>query len=760
MGLEFLVSCSNHVFAHVLHRSPYSMSVLHPPLNTPPPSVSGNKSRFLGSDLHSLNSPATAFALPLACIGLIDLNAFFAQCEQLRLGKSIDDPVVCCQWQSLIAVLYAARKYGIGRMDSLKSAREKCPDLVVGHAAVFRKGEAHWQYLDRLPDQLLYKVSLDPYRRELRKIIKVLKRECDLVEKASVDECYMDFGRAVYSRMVTAFPFLAEIADSDELPPVPVLPADMFWVGKIGTRERGTEENENDKEKKSETDTGDDHRIRDWDDLVMLLGSQLLFHARSEIYKELRYTTSGGLATCKTMAKLAGGFIKPDFQTIIPPLLVYQFLTNFRLTDFTLMGGKTGEAILQKLGVPPEADSIAYLRENWSLESIVQMFPADAPLAKKVYELVRGIHHQELKLRTDVKSMMSRKNFQTKRPVQTVADAFDWIKVFVGDLYGRLVELDDENMNLQNQTNAHIYRPRTASIQITTSSYIRFSKQMPIVVLRDLEKFRHTLELTGFRLFCEAMEASRSQELNGVRLKDLKISDLSTKPVPIPALANMALVVSNFVKTSDASLIDSYGSREKEDTKRLFQELNEMEQNNQIDEPSPHEPPRKATRSNSYIKRLFADFEADAKADAKVEEPKPRAEFKEDKQYVEKLFSEFNASAQVQKALSESPKKGRSQSKSQSGSKPRNPKNTLDTSSKSGTHLVSDTAGTATPAEDPLLRELITNRFCSQCNVAVEDVFEHKDYHLALDLSAKLNGELKETNQRKVRPRGQSRLPF
>lgn len=790
------------------------MSVLHPPPASPPPAVSGKSSRFLGSDLHCLNNPSTAFGLPLACIGLIDLNAFFAQCEQLRLGKSIDDPVVCCQWLSLIAVLYAARKYGIGRMDTLVSAREKCPDLIVGHAAVFKKGEAHWQYLDRLPDQLLYKVSLDPYRRELRKIIKVLKRECDLVEKASVDECYMDFGRSVYARLVGAFPFLAEVGSGELLPPVPELPEDMYWVGKvIGREEKKWKETDSEKEQRNESEkeqgnksqkeqengdekeqenesetekhnectndnskeserrtaptklcTDDSNRssepILDWDDVVMLIGSQLLFHARSEIYRELRYTTSGGLGSCKTMAKLAGGFIKPDFQTIVRPLLAEAFLTNFRLTDFTMMGGKTGEAILQKLGVPPEADSIAFIRDNWPLDNITQAFASDPPLAKKVYELVRGINYQELKLRTDVKSMMSRKNFQAKRPVQTVADAFDWIKVFVGDLYGRLIELDDENMNLQNQTNAHIYRPRTASIQITTSSYVRFSKQMPIAVLRDLDKFRRTLEVTGFRLFCDAMDASKAPELNDVKLKDLKVTDLPTKTVPIPKLANMALVVSNFVKTSDSSLIDSYGSSGKEDVNRRLGEINLMNENKRKAEALLSEPPRRVARSNSYIKKLFADFEADSKLDAKVDEPKPKLEFKEDKQYVEKLFSEFNASAQVEKALSESPKKSKPQAKSQNAPKSRGVKATQSGPSfQSEIKNVSDS--TPLLAEDPLLRELITTQFCSQCNVAVEDVFEHKDFHIALDLSVKLNGDRRDpVLERKTRARGQSQLPF
>lgn len=748
------------------------MSVLNPTGPKSPPLVLNAESAFVGRDLAALNDPLASFALPLACIGLIDLNAFFAQCEQIRLGKTIDDPVVCCQWLSLIAVLYAARKYGIGRMDSLQSAREKCPGLIVGHAAVFRKGEAHWQYLDKLPDQLLHKVSLDPYRRELRKIIKVLKRECDLVEKASVDECYLDFGRAVYARMVEAFPFLESVGPDEPLPPVPLLPLDFYWVGGVQTEEETAkaqdelEQSEtngeelvpeeklglNDVEKPKQPENSPP--VQDWDDVCILVASQLLYKARCAIYSELKYTTSGGVGNSKTVAKLAGGFIKPDFQTVVPPRLAKAFFSHFHLSDFTMMGGKTGELVLQKLLVPPDCNSIEYIRENWPLDRIEAQFPSEPQLARKVYELVRGIHHQELKLRTDVKSMMSRKNFTAKNPVNTLSDAFDWIKVFVGDLYGRLVELDDENMNLsasQSQAQGFIYRPRTASIQVTTTSYSRYSKQTSIVVLRDLDKFRHNLEATGFRLFCELMDGTKASEMNsGLRFKDLKLLDLD-KTVPIPSLANLSLVVANFVKTSDANLIDSYGKSgsTENDMKRLFDEINVPKEN-----PPPPPSKVKATRSNSYIKKLFTDFEAQKAEEAKTDDaPNTRSGFKEDKQYVEKMFSDFEASTALNRALSESPKK-RSKIAEIPSSKP-----------------------SAPPTSNSLLRELITSRFCSQCNVAVEDVFEHNDFHVALDLSLKLNGdsdtakEVKSSPSRKTRlvkkgkgkgkdDKSQSRLPF
>lgn len=657
-------------------------------------------------------------------------------------------------------------------MDTLKSAQEKCPGLIVGHAAVFKKGESHWQYLDKKPDQAIHKVSLDPYRRELRKIIKILKRECDLVEKASVDECYLDFGRLVYGKLVELFPQLTHLLPEDGLPPVPTdLPKELYWIGEIMPTFNEEKEQIEAKALNNNQNTENNQQminppIHDWDDLCILIGSQIMYKIRGEVYKELKYTTSGGLASSKPTAKLAGGFIKPDMQTIIRNRLTLHFLKNFELVDFTLMGGKTGEVALEKLQVPSDTNSIAYIREHWELQDMKKEFPNEEPLAEKIYELVHGTNQLQLKLRTDVKSMMSRKNFISRYPVKTLGDANDWLKVYLGDLYGRLIELDDENMNLSmlqksDGEKTFIYRPRTVSLQLTSSSYTKHSKQTQFPVVQNLDKFKTSLETAAFRLLCELLETTKAVDMNpSIKFRDLRANDPGLKEIRIPTLANMSLIVSNFVKTSDANLIDSYGKADSTDIstqeaiKRLFDEVNNPPEI--VEEPKP----KKATLSSSYIKKMFEDFEAENA----IEKPKvDKAKFKEDKEYVKKMFDEYESKALVNKAASESPKK----------SLPRKATTKNATAKNATTTIPSKVSQLPKPEEDTFLKELIRKRFCSQCKVAVDDVFEHKDYHVALDLSLKLNGthpneghsvkrpEKKEnTRMKKKLAKGQSQLPF
>lgn len=330
-----------------------------------------NPSLYTYQNFRDLNDPTLAYLLPLALIALVDMNAFYAQVEQVRLGLDEDAPVVCGQWQSLIAVSYAARKFGINRMDSVTSAREKCPHVIVGHAAVFKKGEDHWKYVPGFPNQGLHKVSLDPYRREGRKILKLFQQKCDLVQKASVDESYLDLGRLVYKKALELFPQL-DTSENGTLPLIPqTLPSSLKWHGDIILSDfESREQQEQELTNASQNTSPQSTLLHDWDDILMLIGSGILLDLRKDIYKELGYKTSGGLARTKLVAKIAAGYRKPDQQTIVRNCLLNKFFTNFELTDFTGLGGITGEDLVRRFLFDPTKHLITYLREAFTLEAL------------------------------------------------------------------------------------------------------------------------------------------------------------------------------------------------------------------------------------------------------------------------------------------------------------------------------------------------------------------------------------------------------
>lgn len=87
---------------------------------------------------------------PLRVVALCDSDAFYAACEMVRLNVPPDTPLVVLQWDSLIAVNYPARKYGISRMDKKKDALKRCPHLQVVHVATYKEGEAEPGYWDNV----------------------------------------------------------------------------------------------------------------------------------------------------------------------------------------------------------------------------------------------------------------------------------------------------------------------------------------------------------------------------------------------------------------------------------------------------------------------------------------------------------------------------------------------------------------------------------------------------------------------------------
>ena len=59
------------------------------------------------------------------CILLFDMDCFYAQCERVRLGLPLDVKLCLFQWNSVLAVTYPAREYGIKRGDSWDDVAKK-----------------------------------------------------------------------------------------------------------------------------------------------------------------------------------------------------------------------------------------------------------------------------------------------------------------------------------------------------------------------------------------------------------------------------------------------------------------------------------------------------------------------------------------------------------------------------------------------------------------------------------------------------------
>lgn len=446
------------------------------PLATPRLNDEGHlpTSRYTYRQVQLLRQSSTAS--PLRVIAHIDLDAFYAQCEMVRLGTSRTTPLAVRQWDSLIAVNYPARDFGITRMISASEARKLCPDLVLQHVATFREGQGgKWAYRDDAFRNIgTDKVSLDPYRAESRKILKSLgdelikwhacmTGECHTgtpekllvqtqpasIEKASIDEVYVDLSPLVFGILLQRYPELrlgSVGEDRDALLPCPPTTA-LEW----NSDDCLVDLDEN------ETETDDP----DWDDIAMLIGSEIIRSVRTVIWDQLSYTCSAGVARNKMMAKLGSGRNKPNKQTVVRNRAVQNFLGGSKFTKIRMLGGKLGDQIAEHFGTE-QVDGLL----NVSLEQFRAKL--DDGTANWLYGIIRGEDRSEVNTRTQIKSMLSAKSFRPS--ISSTEQAEKWLRIFAADIYNRLTE-DGVTENRR--------RPKTVTLHHRQGAQVR-SRQLPI----------------------------------------------------------------------------------------------------------------------------------------------------------------------------------------------------------------------------------------------------------------------------------------
>ncbi|KAK7032854.1 DNA polymerase eta [Favolaschia claudopus] len=414
-----------------------------PPSHTRPTLWKGKEKATEEPEFEDLNPTITYRTLfaqnlgvrdPLRVIALCDSDAFYAACEMIRLGIP-DKPLVVLQWSSLIAVNYPARKFGITRMMNVQDALQLCPELVVVHVATYKEGEKEPGYWDN-PDTKTHKVSLDMYRRESVKMLQLYKEglpETTEVEKASIDEAFMDLTRPTRQILLERYPYLAQVPDDAPLgldTPLPP-PPQVSWDG-LGTvvpiDPSITEELES---------------PSTWHDVALSIAAECMEKVRQHIKAILGYTTSAGIARNKFLAKLCASYRKPMNQSILRNAAIPGYLKPMAFQKIRFLGGKLGKSLASEYDVSTVADLLRI-----SLDEMQSKFGEESIW---IYEVLRGIDHTEVKEKQTVnKSMLASKNLP--QPVTQLSEGYHWIRVLAAELALRLNEARETTPNLWPKT--------------------------------------------------------------------------------------------------------------------------------------------------------------------------------------------------------------------------------------------------------------------------------------------------------------------
>ncbi|RYP58340.1 hypothetical protein DL769_008999 [Monosporascus sp. CRB-8-3] len=352
-----------------------------------------SRSQFTYRHLSLLSTYSTSS--PLRVIAHIDLDAFYAQ----------------------------SRKFGIGRHCTVTEAKKLCPQLISQHVATWKEGDERWDYHDDAAAHIgTHKVSLDPYRLQSRKILALIK-EClpqnlQKVEKASIDEVFLDLSAHAHSILLERFPELRNLPSckdpTENLPLPPVTALDWQADALVDLDD-------------ADAETTDP----DWDDVAILIGSEIVRDIRAEIRRRLGYTCSAGIANNKMLSKLGSGHKKPNRQTVIRNRAVRHFLSDMKFTKIRNLGGKLGDQVVSTFNTETVRELLSVPVEQMKLK-------LGDDTGMWLYNTIHGIDTSEVNSRTQIKSMLSAKSFRPD--VNTFDQAVKWLRIFAADIFSRLVE--------------------------------------------------------------------------------------------------------------------------------------------------------------------------------------------------------------------------------------------------------------------------------------------------------------------------------
>ncbi|XP_029159577.1 DNA polymerase eta-like [Nylanderia fulva] len=345
---------------------------------------------------------------------LVDMDCFFCQVETKLQPQHEGKPLAVVQYNQwemggIIAVNYQARSFGVTRHMRGKEAKEKCPDLVLVTVPCLRG-----------------KADTSRYRKAGSSVIKVIKKHCNVIERASVDEAYLDITDIVDKRLTATNITPKELISSL---------ANTYIVGY-------SEINKNDEEERSQglqtwiLDTFKE--LHDIKAQKLAVAGVIVEEIRASIYQETGFRCSAGISQNKILAKLACGLHKPNCQTILPETAVPSLYSTLPVKKVRNLGGKFGDIVVESLGCNVMGDLLQY-----SLEQLQKRF--DEKTGLWLYNIARGVDNEPVTNRLLSKSIAAFKNFPGKQAITSLEVLKHWAGDLAAEVCERLEQDFEEN---------------------------------------------------------------------------------------------------------------------------------------------------------------------------------------------------------------------------------------------------------------------------------------------------------------------------
>jgi len=359
----------------------------------------------------------------------LDLDCFYAQVEMLRVGAARDAPFVVSQWGNLIAVNYPARAAGIGRFDSVTTARQKCPTVRWEHVATYAPGVDSYAYHpEAFVKKATHKVSLEPYRIASRLIFEVLTSFDGVsVEKGGIDEAFLDVTNAAAALLQKKRAEQHDHGNGGEAELAAALATEAAAV--TAFLDESSERMQDAESLAAAPIETDGPPVRS----LFYCACLVVADIRRALRERTGYEASAGIGKNRSLAKIISATHKPNRQTLLLPGASKTFLYKLPFTKLRGFGGKLGSTMAKEL----VAETCGELW-NVAVERFAPFVGGDMAEAREIAARIRGVGNDTgLTERNAPKSLLAQKAFYPA--TNDDQKMFGWLTVLAKELVQRMV---------------------------------------------------------------------------------------------------------------------------------------------------------------------------------------------------------------------------------------------------------------------------------------------------------------------------------
>uniref|UniRef100_A0A1Q3EY70 DNA polymerase eta n=1 Tax=Culex tarsalis TaxID=7177 RepID=A0A1Q3EY70_CULTA len=402
---------------------------------------------------------------------LVDMDCFYCQVEEKLNPEIRGRPIAVVQynpWQGggIIAVNYPARAKGVTRHMRGDEARQHCPEIV----------------LPQVP-QRGGKADISKYRDAGKEVAAVLQTFTPLLERASIDEAYMDITERVLARLhdmnVGKFHLQPETL------------ANTFAVGydSVGEYVQKISCDLDGRSSSQELESEEDRVAYKKSDIKLLIGASIVNEIRAAVKEKTGYECSAGIAHNKILAKLTAGFHKPNKQTVLPLKSISKMYQTLSIKKVKGLGGKLGEQVCDLLKV----EFMSQLTK-FSEKQLQTHF--DERMGSWIYLMARGIDLETVTPKFNSKSIGCCKRFPGKNAITGLATLQHWLGELANEIQDRLEkDLDENNRTARQMTVSYAQQfgdsdvSSTRSVPLASYEADRIAKDALEAIRRNTEVF-------------------------------------------------------------------------------------------------------------------------------------------------------------------------------------------------------------------------------------------------------------------------------